>query len=379
MHGLDWQAMREKYEPLVAHLAHRADLDFILGELGAELSAGHVYVQTSDDWQAERRPGALLGAEVEADPSGYVRVTKIFPGENWHEDFRSPLTMPGVDVDEGDFILAVDGVPTSSVDNVFELLAGKGDRVVTLKVADDASGAGAHEERVRPVTSELNLRYLDWVESRRQYVTERSGGRIGYIHLPNTAVEGTRELYKGFYAQSEKDALILDDRYNGGGFIPDGMIALLERPFLSYWVRRGVQPDLTPDFVHRGPKAVLTNGYAGSGGDAFPWYFRERGLGPVIGTRTWGGLIGISGNPALADGGIVLAPTFRFVTPEGIFAVEGRGVDPDIEVVDRPDLEAQGIDPSLDRAIEYLLEELEKNPPQPLVIPEAPRMNPTGT
>ncbi|HSL84220.1 MAG TPA: PDZ domain-containing protein, partial [Thermoanaerobaculia bacterium] len=147
MHGLDWQAMREKYEPLVAHLAHRADLDYILGELGAELSAGHVYVQTSDDWQAERRPGALLGAEVEAHPSGYVRVTKIFPGENWHEDFRSPLTEPGVDVDEGDFILAVDGVPTSSVDNVFELLAGKGDRVVTLKVAEDASGAGAREER----------------------------------------------------------------------------------------------------------------------------------------------------------------------------------------------------------------------------------------
>jgi tricorn protease len=378
MHGLDWQAMREKYEPLVAHLAHRADLDYILGELGAELSAGHVYVQTSDDWQAERREGALLGAEVEADPSGYFRVTKIFPGENWHEDFRSPLTEPGVDVDEGDLILAVDGVPTSSVGNLFEILAGKGDRVVTLKVASDASGAGAHEERVRPVTSETNLRYLDWVESRRRYVTERSGGRIGYIHLPNTAVEGTRELYQGFYAQSEKDALILDDRYNGGGFIPDGMIALLERPFLSYWVRRGVQPDLTPDFVHRGPKAVLINGYAGSGGDAFPWYFRERGLGPLIGTRTWGGLIGISGNPALADGGIVLAPTFRFVTPEGIYAVEGRGVEPDIEVVDRPDLEAKGIDPSLDKAIEYLLEELEKNPPRPLVIPEAPRMGAGG-
>ena len=378
MHGLDWQAMREKYEPLVDHLAHRADLDYVLGELGAELSAGHVYVQTSDDWQAERREGGLLGAEVAADPSGYFRVEEIFPGENWHEAFRSPLTEPGVEVSPGDLILAVDGVPTRTVENFYRLLEGKADRVVTLRVAADASGAGVREVRVRPVERETNLRYLAWVESRRRYVAERSGGRIGYIHLPNTAVEGTRELYRGFYAQAGKDALILDDRYNGGGFIPDGMIALLERPLLSYWVRRDVEPFTTPGFVHRGPKAVLTNGYAGSGGDAFPWYFRERGLGPVIGTRTWGGLIGISGNPALADGGIVLAPTFRFVTPQGLWAVEGKGVEPDVVVVDRPDLEARGVDASLDRAIEELLRELEETPPEPLVIPVPPRLGPGG-
>lgn len=372
MHGLDWQAMREKYEPLVEHMAHRSDLDFLLGELGAELSAGHVYVQTSDDWQPERREGALLGAEVSADPSGYFRIDEIFPGENWHEDFRSPLTEPGVDVDEGDLILAVDGVSTQGVDNLFRLLAGKAERVVTLTVASSASGADAHDERVRPVSGETDLRYLAWVESRRRYVEERSGGRIGYIHLPNTAEEGSRELFKGYYAQASEDALILDDRYNGGGFIPDNMIELLERPFLSYWVQRHALPGTTPNFVHRGPKAVLINGYAGSGGDAFPWYFRERGLGPLIGTRTWGGLIGISGNPSLADGGAILAPTFRFVTPEGIYAVEGRGVEPDVLVVDRPDLEAQGIDPSLDRAIEYLLQELEENPPAPLVVPDPP-------
>jgi tricorn protease len=378
MHGLDWQAMREKYEPLVEHVAHRADLDYVLGELGAELSAGHVYVQTSDDWQAERREGGLLGAEIAADPSGHFRIAEIFPGENWHEDFRSPLTEPGVEVAEGDLILAVDGVSTRTVDNFFRLLEGKADRVVTLEVAADAAGAPAREVRVRPVARETNLRYLAWIESRRRHVEERSGGRIGYIHMPNTAVEGTRELYRGFYAQADKDALILDDRYNGGGFIPDGMIALLERPLLSYWVRRGVEPTTTPDFVHRGPKAVLVNGYAGSGGDAFPWYFRERGLGPVIGTRTWGGLIGISGNPGLADGGIVLAPTFRFVTPEGLWAVEGVGVEPDVLVVDRPDLEARGIDPSLDRAIELLLQELEADPPAPLVVPEPPRIDPSG-
>ncbi|MFP3941878.1 MAG: PDZ domain-containing protein [Thermoanaerobaculia bacterium] len=373
MHGLDWQAMREKYEPLVDHLAHRADLDYVLGELGGELSAGHVYVQSSDDWQAERREGALLGAEVADDPSGYFRITEIFPGENWRDGARSPLTEPGVDVDEGDLVLAVDGVSTRTVENFFELLQGKADRVVTLTVASDPEGE-AHEERVRPVTRETDLRYLAWVESRRRYVEERAGDRIGYIHLPNTAAEGTRELHRGFYAQAHKDALILDDRYNGGGFIPDGMIELLDRRLLSYWARRSVEPSTTPGFVHRGPKAALANGYAGSGGDAFPWYFQREDLGPVIGTRTWGGLIGISGNPPLADGGVVLAPNFRFVTPEGEWAVEGEGVEPDIRVVDRPDLEAQGIDPSLDKAIEVLLDALEEDAPGSLTVPEPPRM-----
>lgn len=373
MHGLDWVGIRERYEPMVEHLAHRWDLDYLLGEIAGELSVGHAYVQPSGDSRIERTESALLGAEVVADPSGYFRIARIFPGANWHEDFRSPLTAPGVDVNEGDLVLEVDGVSTRTVANFFELLEGKGDKVVTLTVAADAAGAPAREERVRPVTRETNLRYLEWVESRERYVEERSNGRIGYIHLPNTAVEGSRELFKGFYAQAQKDALVLDDRYNGGGFIPDSMIELLERPLLSYWVTRSAEPFTTPGFVHRGPKAVLINSSAGSGGDAFPYYFRERGLGPVIGTTTWGGLIGVSGNPPLADGGTVTAPTFRFVTPEGLFAIEGVGVEPDIEVVDRPDLEARGIDPSLEKAIEVLLEELEKNPPRPLVIPEPPR------
>jgi len=372
MNGVDWQAKREQYEPLVDHLAHRSDLDYILGELGGELSAGHVYVQPNDDWQVERHENALLGADLAADPSGYFRVEKIFPGENWHEDFRSPLTEPGVDIHEGDLILAIDGVSTKGVDNVFSLLQAKGDQMISLEVASDASGKDSHVERVRPITRETNLRYLDWVRSRQEYVAKKSGGRIGYIHLPNTAFEGSRELWKGFYAQASKDALILDDRYNGGGFIPFGMIQLLERPLMSYWARRNVSPFTTPGFVSRGPKAMLTNGNAGSGGDALPFYFRQQKLGPVIGTRTWGGLIGVSGNPGLVDGGLMTAPAFRFVTPEGMFAVEGKGVAPDIEVIDRPDLVAQGIDPSLDKAIEVLLQKLEENPPKPLAVPTPP-------
>jgi len=372
MHGHDWLAMRQKYEPLVDHVAHRVDLDFILGELAGELNSGHVYVETSKDWQVPRREGGLLGAEIVADDSGHFRVDKIFAGENWQDAFRSPLTEPGVKVKQGDLILAVDGVSTKGVDNFYRLLENKAGRVVTLRVAAAADGKGAHEERVRPISSETSLRYLDWVASRRRRVEQATAGRIGYIHLPNTAVEGNRELFRGFYSQSTKDALILDDRYNGGGFIPFQMIQLLQRPLLSYWARRDLPPFPTPDYFNLGPKVTLTNGYAGSGGDAFPYYFRQRGLGKLVGTTTWGGLIGLSGNPNLMDGGAMNVPTFRFLDPEGMWAVEGIGVEPDVEVVDRPDLVAQGHDPTLEKGIQMLLDELKAHPPKPFVVPPPP-------
>ncbi|HEX6097200.1 MAG TPA: PDZ domain-containing protein [Thermoanaerobaculia bacterium] len=368
MHGLDWNAIRTKYGQLVPFVAHRADLDYILGEVAGELNAGHVYVGSPADLTDDRVDNGLLGAEIVAD-SGVFRIAKIFPGENWHEAFRSPLTEPGVKVRQGEYILAVDGVPTKGVDNFYRLLENKADRVVTLLVNGKPETAGAREERVRPVRRETNLRYLDWVASRRAYVDKASGGRIGYMHLPNTAVEGNRELFKSFYPQVEKDALIIDDRYNGGGFIPDRMIELLDRPVLNYWARRGVEPSATPAYAHVGPKAMLINGYSSSGGDALPYYFRKRKLGTIIGTRTWGGLIGISGNPPLMDGGSVSAPQFRFFDTEGMWAVEGVGVAPDIEVVDRPDLVAAGHDPSLEAAVKLLMEELAKNPPKKVVIP----------
>jgi tricorn protease len=369
MHGLDWNAIRTKYGQLVPYVAHRADLDYILGEVAGELNAGHVYVGSpSDVSSTERVDNGLLGAEIEA-ADGYYRITNIFPGENWHESFRSPLTEPGVKVREGDYILAVDGVSTKGVDNFYRLLENKADRVVTLTVNSTASTTGARTERVRPVKRETNLRYLEWVQSRRDYVTKASNGRIGYIHLPNTGAEGNRELVKGFYPQVDKDALIIDDRYNGGGFIPDRMIEMLDRPVLNYWARRNTRPQATPAYAHVGPKVMLINGYSASGGDALPYYFRKRGLGTIIGTRTWGGLIGISGNPGLMDGGSISAPQFRFFDTEGMWAVEGVGVSPDIEVVDRPDLVAAGQDPSLEAAVKLLLEQLEKNPVKRPVVP----------
>ena len=378
MHGVDWNLMRQRYGALVPFVSHRSDLDFILGELGGELNAGHVYVASGGNWAPPRVENGLLGARIVADPSGYFRIAEIFPGENWHEQFRSPLTEPGVDVNPGDYILAVDGQSTLGVKNFYELLQNKADRVVTLRVGPRPSLDGSREEQVRPVSQETNLRYLDWVESRRRYVEEKSGGRIGYVHLPNTGGEGNRELFKGFLPQATKDGLIIDVRYNGGGFIPDRMIELVSRPVLSYWARRNVRPMVTPGFAHDGPKAVLMNGYSSSGGDAFPYYFRKRGLGPLIGTTTWGGLIGISGGPTFIDGGTITAPSFRFLDPEGMWAVENVGVEPDIRVVDHPTLVAQGIDPSLDKAIEVLLEDLRKNPPTEIVVPPPPgseRMN----
>jgi tricorn protease len=370
MHGLDWAGIREKYGQLVPYAAHRADLDYILGEVAGEVNAGHVYVGSPTDVNAKPRvDNGLLGAEIVAE-GGAFRIKHIFPGENWQEGFRSPLTEPGVKVREGDYILAVDGVPTQGVDNFYRLLENKADRVVTLRVNSSASTTGSREEKVRPVRRETNLRYLDWVQSRRDYVEKASGGRIGYMHLPNTAQEGNRELFKSFYPQVNKDALIIDDRYNGGGFIPDRMIELLDRPVLNYWVRRGMKPISVPTYAHSGPKAMLINGYSSSGGDALPYYFRKRALGTIIGTRTWGGLIGISGNPGLMDGGSISAPQFRFLDTEGSWAVEGVGVSPDIEVIDRPELIAAGHDPSLETAVKLLLDELAKNPVKRVVTPE---------
>jgi tricorn protease len=203
-------------------------------------------------------------------------------------------------------------------------------------------------------------------------VEKASGGRIGYIHLPNTAGEGNRELFKYFYPQVGKEALIVDDRYNGGGFIPDRMIELLDRPLLNYWISRDLEPGSTPAYAHEGPKVMLTNQYAGSGGDALPYYFRKRKLGTIIGTRTWGGLIGLSGSPDLMDGGSVTVPTFRFLDTQGMWVVEGEGVAPDIEVVDRPELIAAGKDPSLEKAVEVLMKELAAHPPTKLVVPAPP-------
>jgi tricorn protease len=374
MHGQDWDAIRARYEPLVAHVASRQDLDYLLQEVGGEANAGHVYVESGDHVRVTRRAGGLLGAEIEPDASGYWRVARVFAGENWDAGRRSPLTEPGAEVAAGELILAIDGVSTRGVDNIYRLLENRADQVVALEVAPRPDPAAARTLRVKTIASEQGLRYLDWVQANRRRVEELSGGRIGYIHLPNTAVDGNRELFRGMLAYASREALIIDDRYNGGGFIPDRMIELLGRTPLNYWKRRGLEPTATPLLSHLGPKAMLINGLSSSGGDALPYYFRKLGLGTIIGTRTWGGLIGIEGgiNPRLADGGQVLAASFRFMDTDGRWAVENEGVAPDIEVVDRPELLAAGRDPSLEAAVAHLLAELGRRPPRHPPAPPAP-------
>jgi len=374
LHGADWPALVARYGALVPHVAHRADLDFLLGELVSELEAGHTYVSSGDEPTVERVPGGFLGCELAADPSGRYRIAKVFPGENWDEATRSPLTEPGVNVSEGEFLLAIDGTDLTTADNPYRLLEGKAKRTVTLLVSRTASRDGARRVEVRTVASEKGLRYLDWVKSRMALVERLSGGKVGYIHLPDTAFAGNRMLQKLFYSQAAKPALLLDDRYNGGGFIPDRMIEMLSRTTLAWWARRGVDAMRTPGFAHDGPKAMLVNSYSASGGDALPYFFREQKLGPIVGTRTWGGLIGLSGNAEFVDGGSVDIPTFRIYDRAGSWVVENVGVAPDVEVFDVAERRLDGGDPSLEKGVEILLEALAKRPGAPPQPPAPPRL-----
>lgn len=373
MHGVDWPGMKQKYGQLVPFVSHRADLDFIFGEMIGELNVGHCYVNWGDFPRVKRMDTGLLGAELKADAaSGRYIISKIYQGENWHENTRSPLTEQGIGIKKGDFLIGLNGHNVTTWDNPYSFLENTVGKKTSIVVNSKPGKEGAREYWIKPIRSELNLFYLDWVRSRRAVVDKLSGGRIGYFHVPNTSTEGNRELFKGMYAFKNKEALIIDERYNGGGFIPDVMTGLLSRTILSYWARRGLELTQTPDVANEGPKAMLINHYSSSGGDAFPYYFRKKKLGVLIGTRTWGGLVGISGNAGLVDGGYLSVPTFGVVSTEGEWVVEGIGVAPDIEVWDRPELVAQGHDPCLEKAVEVLLKKLKTNPPKKVKKPADP-------
>ena len=373
MHGVDWKGIKERYSPLVQHVSHRADLDYILGEIISETNTGHSYVDWGDFEKVKRVDTGLLGAELKADQaSGKYRITKIYSGENWNEARRSPLTEQGVNVKEGDYLLAINGTELNLSMNPYELLENTVGKMIEITVNSIPDASGARTSTIKPIASEIELLNLNWVNERRAMVDKLSGGKIGYIYVPNTSTDGNRELFRGMYAYNEKDALIIDDRYNGGGFIPDVMTGLLERKTLSYWQRNGLSPMKTPGVAHNGPKVMLTNGYSSSGGDAFPYYFRKKGLGILIGTRTWGGLVGMSGNAGLVDGGYIAVPRFGIYDENEQWIIEGTGVSPDIEVVDRPEQLAKGIDPCIEKAVEVLLKQLQENPVKKVNTPAPP-------
>jgi tricorn protease len=371
LHGVDWEAMGRRYGQLAPYAAHRADLEYLVGELIGELNCSHTYAGGGDLPKVPRVGTGLLGCDfrLESGADRY-RIVDILRERDWNADQRTPLAGPGIDVKEGDYLLAVDGVELRAPTSPYSRFENRVDRQVILKVAADASGKNAREVTVQPIGSETGLRYVKWVGDNRRKVAELSKGRIGYFHLPNTAVGGVQEFTKGYYPQLRRDAIIIDERYNGGGFIPDIFTLVLGQKPLNMWGRRpGMQSEVTPPSAFAGPQAMLANGYAGSGGDALPWYFRQAKIGPVIGTRTWGGLVGIDRGISLMDGGNITMPSFGFYTLDGKWGVENHGTEPDIDLDNLPDEEFRGHDAQLEKAIEVLLKELDKGGTR---LPERP-------
>ncbi len=362
MHGVNWEAMRRRYGKLLDDAVTRWDVNFLLGELIAELNSSHTYRSGGDLQAAPQRGVGYLGVDFALEDGAY-RIEHILEPAAWDAEVRSPLRQPGIDVKEGDYLLAVNGVPLDPKLEPWAAFQGLADKTVSLTVNRQPTGEGAREVIVQTLASEARLRNLAWIEAKRRRVDEASDGRIGYIYVPDTGQRGQNELVRQFRGQFTKQGLIVDERFNSGGQIPDRFIELLNRPLINYWGVRDGRDWQWPPVAHFGPQAMLVNGWSGSGGDAFPYYFKHAGLGPLIGTRTWGGLIGISGAPTLVDGGNVTAPTFGIYSPKGKWIIEGHGVDPDIEVIDDPAKLAKGIDPQLERAIRVVEEAIEKNPP----------------
>jgi len=364
MHGVDWPAMRERYGKLLDDVVTRWDLNYVIGELIAELSSSHSYRGGGDVEKGLERGVGLLGVDFTLEQGAY-RIARILDGAPWDSEVRSPLKEPGVKVKEGDWLLAVNGVPLDTSVDPWAAFQGLADKTVTLTVNETPSMTGAHDILVKTLGDDYRLRNLDWINHKRKMVAAATGGRVGYIYVPDTGLNGQKELARQFYGQYGAEGLIIDERFNSGGQIPDRFVELLARKALAYWGVRDGHDWLWPPVSNSGPKVMLINGWSGSGGDCFPYFFREEKVGPLIGTRTWGGLIGISGAPGLIDGGRVTVPTFSFYDLEGKWAVEGHGVDPDIEVVDDPSLMVDGGDPQLERAIEEVMKALEAHPNVP--------------
>lgn len=366
MGGLDWKAVGEHYRQLVPYVAARGDLNYILGELIGELSTSHTYVGGGDFPNVKQVDTGLLGADYALDArSGRYQFKNIYRARDWNSNVEAPLGVPGVNVKEGDYLLAVNGRPLKAPENLYAAFAATTGKQTSITVGRTPDDANPRTYTVKPIGSESTLRYRAWVDGNRAKVEKATGGRIAYIHVPNTATAGIQEFTRQYYPQVDKDGIIVDERFNGGGFIPDFFVERLRRTTLAYWSRRDGKDERTPSSAIDGPKCILINQYAGSGGDAFPYYFKELGIGPVIGMRTWGGLVGISHNLPLVDGGGVTMPDFGMWDPAtSQWAVENHGVDPDIAVENSPAEMVAGHDPQLERAIQWSLDQLAKNPPK---------------
>jgi tricorn protease len=361
LHGVDWNGIRARYAKLLDGAVTRWDVDFIIGELIGELRSGHTYRSGGDVEASTQRNVGLLGVDWNLENGAY-RIKRIVDGGPWDSEVRSPVARAGT-IKAGDYVLAVNGSPLDPTQDPWAGFQGLAGKTVELTVNDRPTVEGSRRVLVEPLADETRLRHLEWVESNRKRVEEATGGRIGYIYVPSTGIDGQTELVRQFRAQFEKDGLVVDERWNTGGQIPDRFIEILNRPALAFWAVRDGKDWRWPPGGNFGPKVMLINGWSGSGGDAFPFYFKEAKLGPLIGQRTWGALIGLSNNPTLIDGGAVTVPTFRMYSVRGEWFPEGHGVDPDIQVVDDPTERARGRDPELERGISEVLELLKRQPP----------------
>lgn len=370
-HGLDLEKAKEKYATYLSAVAHRADLNYLFGEMLGEISVGHMYVAGGAFPEVKSVPVGLLGADYRIE-NGRYRFARVYDGENWNPSLRAPLTQPGVNVKAGEYLLAVNGRDVTANDDVYRFFEATSGKSVVVKVGPNPTADGSREVTVVPVPNDNGLRYMAWVEDNRRKVEQISGGRVGYVHLPNTSNQGYSNFNRWFFAQVGKEGMVLDERFNGGGSIADYIVDYLRRPLLNFFSTRAGHDFTTPMNAVFGPKVMIVNEYAGSGGDAMPWMFRKLKIGPLVGMRTWGGLVGIFGFPSLLDGGRVTAPNLAFYNTEGQWDVENHGVEPDIAVDFDPAQVRLGKDPQLERAVAVALEQLQKSPPPKYQRPAYP-------
>jgi len=369
MHGVDWNAMKKKYAVLLPYVKNRLDLNYVIGEMIGELNCGHAYINPGELDRAKRIPMGLLGAEISRDKSGFFRLEKILPGASWSKDLRSPLTEPGVEAKEGEFIVSIDGVATHTVKDMYALLVGKANVPTELMLNTKPQLAGARKIVISPLDDEYSLYHYNWIQENIRKVEKATNGRVGYIYIPDMGVEGLNEFSRYFYPQLDKEGLIIDDRANGGGNVSPMILERLAREPYRLTMRRGsTMIGTVPDAVQIGPKVCLINKYSASDGDLFPWGFRALGLGKLIGTRTWGGIVGISGPLPYMDGTDIRVPFFTsFDAKTGEWIIENYGVAPDIEVDNDPIKEWNGEDQQLNRAIEEVMKDLKDRKPLPKI------------
>src|SRR5260221_2806061 len=360
-HGLDLAVAEKKYAPYLKGAGGREDVNHLFSEMLGEITIGHMFVGGGDVPKAPEVKGGLLGADYKIE-NGHFRFARIFNGENWNPELRAPLTQPGVDVKTGEYLLEVNGVaaqPTAEVDRYFENTAGK---QIKIRVGPNADGKDAREVTVVPLDDEFPLRNRGWEEDNRRKVDELSGGKLAYVHVPDTSTGGYLNFNRFYFAQVGKQGAVIDERYNHGGYIADYIIDMLKRPLRNCAISREGEAFCSPLSQIYGPKTMIINEMSGSGGDALPWMFKQDKVGPLVGTRTWGGLVGIYGYPPLLDGGFVTAPRVAIYGLHGEWEGENQGIAPAIEVENDPASVAAGNDRQLEKAVEVTLERLKKNP-----------------